>query len=38
MVVEHLGIDKAVPSRILERMGTDGLARHNVASHLQVFD
>jgi SHAQKYF class myb-like DNA-binding protein len=33
---EQLGIDKAVPSRILEIMGTDCLTRHNIASHLQV--
>jgi SHAQKYF class myb-like DNA-binding protein len=34
--VEQLGIDKAVPSRILEIMGIDSLTRHNIASHLQV--
>lgn len=34
--VEELGIDKAVPSRILEIMGIDSLTRHNIASHLQV--
>lgn len=34
--VEQLGIDKAVPSRILEIMGIEGLTRHNIASHLQV--
>jgi len=34
--VEQLGIDKAVPSRILEIMGIDCLTRHNIASHLQV--
>jgi SHAQKYF class myb-like DNA-binding protein len=34
--VEQLGIDKAVPSKILEIMGIDCLTRHNVASHLQV--
>lgn len=34
--VEQLGIDKAVPSRILEIMGMDSLTRHNIASHLQV--
>jgi two-component response regulator (ARR-B family) len=34
--VEQLGIDKAVPSRILEIMGMDCLTRHNIASHLQV--
>lgn len=35
--VEELGIDKAVPSRILEIMGIDCLTRHNIASHLQVL-
>ncbi|WOL06981.1 putative transcription factor GLK1 [Canna indica] len=35
--VEQLGIDKAVPSRILELMGMDCLTRHNVASHLQKY-
>jgi len=34
--VEQLGIDKAVPSRILDIMGIDCLTRHNIASHLQV--
>ncbi|KAG0535709.1 hypothetical protein BDA96_03G002900 [Sorghum bicolor] len=34
--VEQLGIDKAVPSRILEIMGMDCLTRHNIASHLQA--
>ena len=34
--VEELGLDKAVPSRILELMGIDCLTRHNIASHLQV--
>lgn len=34
--VEQLGVDKAVPSRILELMGIDCLTRHNIASHLQV--
>ncbi|KAM3191824.1 hypothetical protein ACQJBY_069202 [Aegilops geniculata] len=33
--VEQLGIDKAVPSRILEIMGINSLTRHNIASHLQ---
>lgn len=36
MAVAQLGIDKAVPKRILELMGTKGLTRENVASHLQV--
>ncbi|KAL1562766.1 glucokinase [Salvia divinorum] len=35
--VEQLGIDKAVPSRILEIMGNDSLTRHNIASHLQKY-
>ncbi|KAJ1685015.1 hypothetical protein LUZ63_016405 [Rhynchospora breviuscula] len=35
--VEQLGIDKAVPSKILELMGIDCLTRHNVASHLQKY-
>ncbi|XP_051124766.1 transcription activator GLK1-like isoform X2 [Andrographis paniculata] len=35
--VEHIGLDKAVPSKILELMGTDCLTRHNVASHLQKY-
>ncbi|KAL2348247.1 hypothetical protein Fmac_002247 [Flemingia macrophylla] len=35
--VEQLGIDQAIPSRILEIMKVDGLTRHNVASHLQKY-
>ncbi|CAA7017471.1 unnamed protein product [Microthlaspi erraticum] len=35
--VEQLGIDKAVPSRILEIMNVKSLTRHNVASHLQKY-
>ncbi|CAN4103284.1 unnamed protein product [Withania somnifera] len=35
--VEQLGVDKAVPSRILDIMGIDCLTRHNVASHLQKY-
>lgn len=35
--VEQLGVDKAVPSRILEIMGIGCLTRHNIASHLQVY-
>ena len=34
--VEQLGVDQAIPSRILELMKVDGLTRHNIASHLQV--
>ncbi|KAF8090297.1 hypothetical protein N665_0479s0002 [Sinapis alba] len=35
--VEQLGLEKAVPSRILELMGVHCLTRHNVASHLQKY-
>ncbi|GMJ09889.1 GBF's pro-rich region-interacting factor 1, ARABIDOPSIS GOLDEN2-LIKE 1, GOLDEN2-LIKE 1 [Hibiscus trionum] len=35
--VEQLGVEKAVPSRILEIMGIDCLTRHNIASHLQKY-
>ncbi|XVF02048.1 hypothetical protein REPUB_Repub04eG0142600 [Reevesia pubescens] len=35
--VEQLGVDKAVPSRILELMGIACLTRHNIASHLQKY-
>ncbi|XP_044501572.1 transcription activator GLK1-like isoform X3 [Mangifera indica] len=35
--VEQLGVDKAVPSRILELMGIGCLTRHNIASHLQKY-
>ncbi|VVB07142.1 unnamed protein product [Arabis nemorensis] len=35
--VEQLGVDKAVPSRILEIMDVKSLTRHNVASHLQKY-
>ncbi|KAK8265183.1 hypothetical protein V6Z12_D12G161800 [Gossypium hirsutum] len=35
--VEQLGLDKAVPSRILELMGIQCLTRHNIASHLQKY-
>ncbi|KAF3449486.1 hypothetical protein FNV43_RR10214 [Rhamnella rubrinervis] len=35
--VEHLGVDQAIPSRILELMKVEGLTRHNVASHLQKY-
>lgn len=34
--VEQLGVDQAIPSRILDLMKVEGLTRHNVASHLQV--
>ncbi|KAI3979111.1 hypothetical protein MKX01_016286 [Papaver californicum] len=35
--VNQLGIDKAVPKKILERMNVPGLTRENVASHLQKY-
>ncbi|XP_058218214.1 probable transcription factor GLK1 [Rhododendron vialii] len=35
--VEQLGVDKAVPSKILEIMGIHCLTRHNIASHLQKY-
>ncbi|XP_077235241.1 two-component response regulator-like APRR2 isoform X2 [Tasmannia lanceolata] len=35
--VEQLGIDQAIPSRILEMMKVEGLTRHNIASHLQKY-
>ncbi|OIW10317.1 hypothetical protein TanjilG_28068 [Lupinus angustifolius] len=35
--LEQLGIDQAIPSRILELMKVEGLTRHNVASHLQKY-
>ncbi|PNH08582.1 Two-component response regulator ARR1 [Tetrabaena socialis] len=35
--VNLLGIDKAVPKKILEIMNVDGLTRENVASHLQKY-
>lgn len=34
--VEQLGLEQAIPSKILELMKVEGLTRHNVASHLQV--
>ncbi|VAI83491.1 unnamed protein product [Triticum turgidum subsp. durum] len=34
--VNQLGIDKAVPKRVLELMNVEKLTRENVASHLQV--
>lgn len=35
--VTQLGIDKAVPKRILDLMNVNGLTRENVASHLQKY-
>ncbi|XP_019463697.1 PREDICTED: two-component response regulator ARR2-like isoform X1 [Lupinus angustifolius] len=35
--VDQIGIDKAVPKKILELMNVPGLTRENVASHLQKY-
>ncbi|CAH8324500.1 unnamed protein product [Eruca vesicaria subsp. sativa] len=35
--INHLGIDKAVPKKILELMNVPSLSRENVASHLQKY-
>ncbi|KAE9599234.1 hypothetical protein Lal_00044177 [Lupinus albus] len=35
--VNQLGLDKAVPKKILESMNVPGLTRENVASHLQKY-
>ncbi|KAJ6869721.1 hypothetical protein NC651_034440 [Populus alba x Populus x berolinensis] len=35
--INHIGLDKAVPKRILEFMRVPGLSRENVASHLQKY-
>ncbi|OIT38480.1 PREDICTED: two-component response regulator ORR24-like isoform X1 [Nicotiana attenuata] len=35
--VNQLGLEKAVPKRILDMMNVDGLTRENVASHLQKY-
>lgn len=35
--VSQLGLDKAVPKRILELMNVPGITREHVASHLQKF-
>ncbi|WCJ36589.1 Two-component response regulator ARR1 [Euphorbia peplus] len=35
--INHIGLEKAVPKRILEFMNVPGLTRENVASHLQKY-
>ncbi|XP_058206959.1 two-component response regulator ARR12-like isoform X3 [Rhododendron vialii] len=35
--VKQLGIEKAVPKRILDMMKVEGITRENVASHLQKY-
>lgn len=35
--VNYLGVDKAVPRKILDIMNVQGLTRENVASHLQKY-
>ncbi|OEL30944.1 Two-component response regulator ORR25 [Dichanthelium oligosanthes] len=35
--VNQIGMDRAVPKKILEVMNVDGLSRENVASHLQKY-
>nr|DAD18778.1 TPA_asm: hypothetical protein HUJ06_020241 [Nelumbo nucifera] len=35
--VEKIGLDRAVPKKILELMDTPGLTRENIASHLQKY-
>ncbi|KAL6127775.1 hypothetical protein ACLB2K_071138 [Fragaria x ananassa] len=37
LAIKHIGLDKAVPKRILEFMNVPGLTRENVASHLQKY-
>ncbi|KAL9412195.1 hypothetical protein AB3S75_045757 [Citrus x aurantiifolia] len=35
--IRHIGLEKAVPKKILEFMNVPGLTRENVASHLQKY-
>uniref|UniRef100_A0A2K1YD57 Response regulatory domain-containing protein n=1 Tax=Populus trichocarpa TaxID=3694 RepID=A0A2K1YD57_POPTR len=37
LALNHIGLDKAVPKRILECMSVRGLSRENIASHLQKY-
>ncbi|KAM1407230.1 hypothetical protein ACFXTH_001820 [Malus domestica] len=37
LAIRQIGLDKAVPKRILEFMNVPGLTRENVASHLQKY-
>ncbi|KAM6555877.1 hypothetical protein CsatB_002896 [Cannabis sativa] len=37
LAIGHLGLEKAVPKKILEYMNIPGLTRENVASHLQKY-
>ncbi|XP_034929856.1 uncharacterized protein [Populus alba] len=37
LALNHIGLDKAVPKRILECMRVRGLSRENIASHLQKY-
>ncbi|XP_054785967.1 two-component response regulator ARR12-like [Prosopis cineraria] len=37
LALRHLGMNKAVPTKILEIMNVPGLTRENVASHLQKY-
>ncbi|XP_047331683.1 transcription factor BOA-like [Impatiens glandulifera] len=36
-VVDHIGIQNAVPNTIIQMMNVEGLTRDNVASHLQKY-
>ncbi|KAI9070659.1 hypothetical protein K1719_047377 [Acacia pycnantha] len=37
LAIDYIGMDKAVPTKILEIMNVPGLTRENVASHLQKY-
>ncbi|XP_062191243.1 two-component response regulator ORR25-like [Phragmites australis] len=36
-VIDQIGVDRAIPKKIVEMMNVDGLSRENVASHLQKY-